>query len=67
MARGTDTGIHHYGDIGLLNDYSQEIPCLQSFVCADRSTQRHDGGGTGFFQPLAQCGVGLAIGQYHKS
>ena len=28
MARGTDTGIHHYGDIGLFNDYSQEIPSL---------------------------------------
>ena len=63
VTRCADAGIHNDGDGGLFDDDLQEVTGAQSAVCANGCAEGHDGGGTGFFQVLAECGVGGALGQ----
>ena len=67
MTGCSDTGIHYYRHVGLLDDDAQEITGLQSLVCPDGCSQRHDCGRSGFFQMFAKRRVGLTIRQYDKA
>lgn len=67
MTGRTDAGIYHNRDACLFDNNLQEFFSLQSFVGTDGGTKRHYSSCAGFFQPFAEYGVGLTVGQYYKS
>ncbi len=67
MARRTDPRVHHHGHIGLLDDDGQKLPGHQPLVGADGRAERHHGGAAHLFEPLAEHGIGAAVGQHHKA
>ena len=67
MARSTDTCIHYHWHRGLVDDDLEEVFHSQSLVGAYRCGERHHSGCSCLFEVLAECGVCLAIWQYHEA
>ena len=64
LRRRADAGVDDHGDERLLDDDLERRFRAQALVGADPRAERHDRRAAGVLEPLAQDGVGVAVGQH---
>ena len=67
MARCADARVYDDGHAALFDDDAQEVARTQSEVAADGRAEGHNRCCAGLFEPFAERGVGLAIGQHDEA
>ncbi len=67
VARRTYPRIHHHGHPRLFDDDGEEIPGHQPLIRTNRGTERHHSGAAHLFEPLAEHGIGPAVGQHNEA